>query len=110
MTDPTKIPGYSAAAREAARAEREQFYRAAGLWAERAGLALVIMAVLVGAGVALGASARVFCVVPWPARVMMLWFMGAGAVFGWVLFHLLPWVFRLLVGRAPRDPRPGGTP
>ncbi|MEE9456354.1 MAG: hypothetical protein V3W11_04285 [bacterium] len=88
----------------APRAERKGFYRAAAIWAEKAAVALVIIAVLVTLGVVVGVKFALAHMFPWPARVLMAVFVAGGMALGWALSCFLPWAFRRIVGR---DVEPG---
>lgn len=83
---------------EAARAEREAFFRAAAIWAEKGAVALVIIAVLVAAGVVAGVHLALAYMFPWSARALMVVFVAGGMAFGWTVFRFVPWAFRRIAG------------
>lgn len=91
-------------AKNPAQANREGFFRAAAIWAEKGAVALVIIAVLVALGFVAGVKVALAYMFPWPARVLMVVFVAGGMAFGWTLSCFLPWAFRRIVGR---DVEPG---
>jgi hypothetical protein len=87
------------AERIAAQEEREAFYRAAAMWAEKSATALVIVLVLIAFGFAFGVQARWWYWFVWPARVMQMVMIFFGAVAGWAVARFLPFVFKTITGK-----------
>jgi hypothetical protein len=94
-----EAPMATAAEDAAAWAASEEFFRAARIWAEKAGVAFVIIGVLVGLGVVAGVHLALSYMFPWSARLLMVVFVAGGAALGWGMFRFLPWAFHRIIGR-----------